>query len=313
MNNPFPYSFNEKRYHTFNYYLKTHYEGKVAKIILDAGFSCPNRDGLKGYGGCIFCSEAGSGDSNLSSQESLLHQYAENKKVMDRKWPNRCYIPYFQSYSNTYGPVDRIREMLKPFLTMDEVAEIAIATRCDCLDEQIVAYLAQVNTIKPLWLEIGLQTSNDECGRLLNRQYDFADFQKALQLLQDTGIRVCVHILNGLPFENKEDMLKTVKDIVHLPFHGIKIHMLHILKNTALAKMDAQYDYQLLSRDEYIELVVSQLELLPPEIVVQRLTGDPLKDELIKPDWVLNKTTILNDIDKRMVKLDTWQGKYYEQ
>ena len=313
MNNPFPYSFNEKRYHTFNYYLKTHYEGKVAKIILDAGFSCPNRDGLKGYGGCIFCSEAGSGDSNLSSQESLLRQYAENKKVMDRKWPNRCYIPYFQSYSNTYGPVDRIREMLKPFLSMDEVAEIAIATRCDCLDEQIVAYLAQVNTIKPLWLEIGLQTSNDECGRLLNRQYDFADFQKALQLLQDTGIRVCVHILNGLPFENKEDMLKTVKDIVHLPFHGIKIHMLHILKNTALAKMDAQYDYQLLSRDEYIELVVSQLELLPPEIVVQRLTGDPLKDELIKPDWVLNKTTILNDIDKRMVKLDTWQGKYYEQ
>ena len=313
MNNPFPYSFNEKRYHTFNYYLKTHYEGKVAKIILDAGFSCPNRDGLKGYGGCIFCSEAGSGDSNLSSQESLLRQYAENKRVMDRKWPNRCYIPYFQSYSNTYGPVDRIREMLKPFLTMDEVAEIAIATRCDCLDEQIVAYLAQVNTIKPLWLEIGLQTSNDECGRLLNRQYDFADFQKALQLLQDTGIRVCVHILNGLPFENKEDMLKTVKDIVHLPFHGIKIHMLHILKNTALAKMDAQYDYQLLSRDEYIELVVSQLELLPPEIVVQRLTGDPLKDELIKPDWVLNKTTILNDIDKRMVKLDTWQGKYYEQ
>lgn len=313
MKNEFKYSFNEKRYHTFNYYLKSKYNCKVSKVILDAGFTCPNRDGKKGFGGCIYCSELGSGDSNVDIGDSITKQYYANKKIMDNKWPNGLYIPYFQSFSNTYGPLQKIKSMLEPFLHLDEVCEIAIATRCDCLQDDVVKYLDSISTIKPIWLELGLQSSNDNTGRLINRQYDFVDFTNALERLSKTNIKVCVHIMNGLPFESKDDMLKTVSDIKDLKFDAIKIHMLHVLKNTALADMYNSHPFELISRDEYIELVVKQLELLKPEVVIQRLTGDPIKDNLIAPEWVLNKTTILNDIDKLMRKLDTYQGSKYEQ
>ena len=313
MVNNFKYSFNEKRYHTFNYYLKTKYNCKVSKVILDAGFTCPNRDGSKGYGGCIFCSALGSGDSNIALDKDIYTQYLENKKVMDHKWPNSLYIPYFQAFSNTYGPLEKIEKMLKPFIHLDEVAEIAIATRCDCLSDEIINYLNSLTVYKPIWLEIGLQTSNDKTGEIINRKHSFDDFKQALYRLENTNIKVCVHIMNGLPFESKKDMLKSVSDIAHLPFDGIKIHMLHIIKNTALAKMHELNHYDLISRDEYIELVVKQLELIRPEVVVQRLTGDPIKEDLIEPSWLLNKTTILNDIDKLMRKLDTYQGSKYEQ
>lgn len=313
MENTFQYSFNEKRYHTFNYYLKTTYGCKVAKVVLDGGFTCPNRDGSKGYGGCIFCSERGSGDSNLVSGEDIYTQYLENKKVMDNKWPNSLYIPYFQSFSNTYGPVEKVKEMLEPFIGLDEVAEIAIATRCDCLSDEMIACLDSLTHFKPIWLEIGLQTSNDKTGEIINRKYTFNDFKETLYRLEKTNIKVCVHVMDGLPFESKEDMLKTVEDIAHLPFDGIKIHMLHIIRNTALASMNEIKPFELISREEYIELVVKQLEMIRPEVVVERLTGDPIKDDLIAPEWLLNKTTILNDIDKLMRKLDTYQGARYEQ
>ena len=312
MENSFIYSFNEKRYHTFNYYLKTEYHCKVSKVILDGGFTCPNRDGSKGYGGCIFCSQKGSGDSNDAISGSVLEQYEANKKVMDRKWPNKLYIPYFQSFSNTYGPADKIKAMVDPFLKMNEVTEIAIATRCDCLSDDAVSYLDMAAEEKPIWLEIGLQSSNDHTGEIINRKYSFSDFKNALYKLEKTRIKVCVHVMNGLPFETKEDMLKTVKDISHLPFDAIKIHMLHIIKGTKLAELHEKTPYQLSSREEYIDLVVRQLELLKPEIIIQRLTGDPIKDELIEPLWLLNKTTILNDIDKKMRSLDTYQGARYE-
>ena len=311
MNN-FKYSLDNKRYHTFNYYLKSHYKQKVAKVIIDGHFSCPNRDGFKGYGGCIFCSENGSGDSNLNISEDVLVQYQENKKVMDRKWTNGLYIPYFQSFSNTYGPLSKIKAMISPFLNMDEVAEISIATRCDCLNDETIDYLNSITNIKPIWIELGLQTSNDLTGELINRCYNFEDFKKSLDKLKQSNIKTCVHIINGLPYETKEDMLKTIKDINHLDFDAIKIHMLHVLKNTKLEKMYKEKPFPILSREEYIELVVKQLELLRPEVVIERLTGDPIKDKLIEPTWILNKTTILNDIDKLMVKLDTYQGKLYE-
>ena len=311
MNN-FKYSFNEKRYHTFNYYLKTRYNCKVAKVILDAGFSCPNRDGNKGYGGCIFCSSKGSGDSNIYSSQDILNQYENNKKVMDNKWPNNLYIPYFQSYSNTYGPLEKIQNMLEPFIHKNEVCEIAISTRCDCLEDDVLQYLDSLTKHKPIWIELGLQTSSDKVGEIINRQYTFNDFKDALKRLNNTDIKTCVHIMNGLPFETREDMLQSVIDIKHLDFDAIKIHMLHIIKGTALAYMHEKNHYDLISRDEYIELVVKQLEHLRPEVIVQRLTGDPIADDLIEPRWLLNKTTILNDIDKLMRKLDTYQGKYYE-
>ena len=311
MENNFKYSFNEKRYHTFNYYLKSKYNCKVAKVILNAGFTCPNRDGKKGFGGCIYCSDLGSGDSNVDLGNSLLKQYESNKKVMNQKWPNDLYIPYFQSFSNTYGPLTKIKEMLEPFIHMDEVCEISIATRCDCLPDETIEYLDSLTSIKPIWLELGLQTSNDETGRFINRQYDFANFKDALQRLSKTNIKVCVHVLNGLPHESKEDMIQTIKDIKDLKFDAIKIHMLHIIKNTTLANIYEKQPFELLGRDDYIDLVVKQLELLKPEVIIERLTGDPIKENLIAPDWILNKTTILNDIDKLMRKLDTYQGSKY--
>lgn len=311
MENNFKYSFNEKRYHTFNYYLKSKYNCKVAKVVLDAGFTCPNRDGKKSFGGCIYCSDKGSGDSNVSLGENLLRQYEENKKVMNQKWPNDLYIPYFQSFSNTYGPLSKIKAMLEPFLYKDEVCEISIATRCDCLLDEIIEYLDSISNIKPIWLELGLQTSNDKTGKFINRQYDFSDFKDALNRLSKTNIKVCVHVLNGLPHETKDDMLKTIMDIKDLKFDAIKIHMLHIIKNTTLADIYEKQPFEILTRDDYIDLVVKQLELLKPEVVVERLTGDPIKENLIAPDWILNKTTILNDIDKLMRKLDTYQGSKY--
>lgn len=312
MINNFKYSFNEKRYHTFNYYLKSTYNCKVSKVIIDAGFTCPNRDGSKGYGGCIFCSEKGSGDSNVDLGNDVLSQYIANKKIMDNKWPNSLYIPYFQSYSNTYSPLTKIQKMLEPFIHMDEVCEIAIATRCDCLNDDVIEYLDSITAYKPIWIELGLQTSNDNTGEFLNRKYSFAEFNDAIERLSKTNIKVCVHVINGLPYETEEDMLQTIKDINHLKFDAIKIHMLHIIKNTKLAKIYEDNPFEILSRDKYIELVVKQLELLKPEVVIQRLTGDPIKDDLLAPEWVLNKTTILNDIDKLMRKLDTYQGAKYE-
>ena len=312
MKNLFPYSFNEKRYHTYNYYLKTRYGGKVAKVILDAGFTCPNRDGRKSTGGCVFCSLSGSGDSNTVRREDILTQYEENKKVMDRKWDNSFYIPYFQSFSNTYGPPEKIKAMIDPFLTMEEVAEISIATRCDCLEEETVAYLQDATRKKPVWLELGLQSSNDESGIRMNRGHSFQEFTEALSRLSDTDIRVCVHIMNGLPWERREDMLQTVKDIAHLPFHAIKIHMLHVLRDTALGRQYEKEPFDILSREEYIDLVVEELRHLPPEIIIERLTGDPVKEDLLAPSWVLNKTTILNDIDKKMRLLDVYQGDLFE-
>ena len=312
MKNLFPYSFNEKRYHTYNYYLKQTYGGKVAKVILDAGFTCPNRDGSRSTGGCIFCSGAGSADSNIYRKEDLLRQYEENKKVMDRKWPNRYYIPYFQSFSNTYGPLEKIREMTGIFLDREEVAGIALATRCDCLSPEIIDYLKEINQIKQIYLEIGLQSSNDVTGKKINRAHSFEEFKEALYALKDTGIHVCVHVMNGLPMESEEDMLQTILDLRRLPFQAIKIHMLHVLKNTALGDIYEREPFPIMSREEYIDLVVKQLRLLPPETVIERLTGDPLKDDLLAPSWVLNKTTILNDIDKKMRALDVYQGDLYE-
>ena len=311
MNN-FKYTLDNKRYHTFNYYLKTTYGCKVSKVIIDGHFSCPNRDGKKGYGGCIFCSSTGSGDSNSSRCDDILKQYNANKKVMDRKWNNGKYIPYFQSFSNTYGPLTKIKNMINPFLTMDEVCEISIATRCDCLEDDVIEYLNSITHIKPIWIELGLQSYSDITGKFINKGYTFSEFQEALNKLEKTNIKVCVHIINGLPQETFEDNINTIKAINHLPFDAIKIHMLHIIKNTKLADIYHNNPFKILTRDEYIDTVIEQLRLLKPEIIIERLTGDPVKEDLIEPEWILNKTVILNEIDKKMAKLDIYQGDKYE-
>ena len=310
--NLFKYTLDNKRYHTFNYYLKNKYNCKVAKVIIDGHFTCPNRDGTKGQGGCTYCSLSGSGDSNLVTSKSIIEQYNTNKKIMDKKWKNDLYIPYFQSFSNTYGPLYKIQEMLAPFVDNKEVCEISLATRCDCLKDEVIEYLNSLTNSKTIWLELGLQTSNDKTGEIINRGYTFKEFKEALSKLEKTNIKVCVHIINGLPYEKEEDFIKTIKDINHLNFHAIKIHMLYIIKNTKIAEEYNLKKFNLLTRDEYIDIVVKQLRLLKPEIIIERLTGDPLKDDLIAPNWIINKTTILNDIDKLMLKEDIYQGDQYK-
>ena len=306
--NSFKYTLDNKRYHTFNYYLKSKYKGKVAKVIIDAHLTCPNIDGNKGSGGCTYCSLKGSGDSNTYSSKDILTQYEANKKIMDNKWPNDYYIPYFQSHSNTYTSLDHLKEMIEPFLYKDEVKEISLATRCDCLNDEIIKYLNKACDKKQIWLELGLQTSNDSSEKYLNRCYNFSDFKKALEKLNKTNIKICVHIINGLPFEDEETMLQTIKDINHLKFDAIKIHMLHIIKNTKMEQIFKENNLELLSREKYINIVVKQIELLNEKVIIERLTSDPMIEDLVGPLWLTNKTTILNDIDKLMVKKDTYQG-----
>ena len=312
MENLFKYSFNEKRYHTYNYYLKTKYNCKVAKIILDAHFSCPNRDGSKSSRACIFCSNKGSGDSNFFNTEDLLRQYELNKKIMDNKWPNEKYIPYFQSFSNTYGPLNKIKSMIELFINKEEVCEIAIATRCDCIEDDVLDYLGEINKIKPITLELGLQSSNDNTGIYINRCHTFDDFKNAVKKVKEKNIRICAHIINGLPSEDRKDMIETIKDLRDVDIDGIKIHMLHIVRNSRLGDVYLAEPFELISREEYIDIVVEQLRYLKKEIVIERLTGDPIVEDLLYPSWVTNKTTILNDIDKLMRKLDVYQGDLYE-
>lgn len=312
MNNPFKYTLDNKRYHTFNYYLKTRYNHKVAKVILDADFTCPNRDGTKGTGGCIFCSLRGSGDSSVIFENDILKQYYRNRETVIRKWPGAYTIPYFQSFTNTYGPLEKIKGYVDQFLHLDEVVEISLGTRADCLEDDVIEYLESVTKYKDVWLEIGLQTSNDSTSRFINRGHDFNTFVDAMKRLEGTHIHTCIHIINSLPYENQEDMLKTVDDIRDLHFDAIKIHMLHVIRNTKLASIYAQEPFKIMSKDEYIDTVIKQLERLRPEVIIERLTGDPMKEDLIAPMWVLNKTQLLNDIDKEMVRRNTYQGKFYE-
>lgn len=310
--NPYPYSFDNKRYQTFNYYLKQKYQKKVAKVILDAHFTCPNRDGTKAFGGCAFCSNKGSGDANLFSKEDLLIQYRANQKVMKRKWDTDLFIPYFQNFSNTYGPLDKIKTMIETFIHFDEVVALAIATRSDCLDEEKIDLLKSYAHIKPIYLEIGIESTKEKTLKLLNRQESFEDFKKIMPLIQKTPLKTCLHIIDGLPFEDEETMLKTIKDLNGFAFDALKIHMLYIIKDTALAKEYLRSPFKLLSKDEYIDILIKQLELLRPDVIIERLSGDPIKEDLLAPSWVLNKRQLLNDIDKEMKRRDTWQGKRYE-
>jgi radical SAM protein (TIGR01212 family) len=311
--NGFKYTSTNKRYHTWDYYLKSVFGEKAAKISLDAGFTCPNIDGSISRGGCIFCSKRGSGDFALAiTGENLKIQFEEEKKRIRKKWPgiNR-YIGYFQAYTNTYGDINSIREKYEAVLSLENVSGLSIATRADVLSEEILDYLEELNKRTFLWLELGLQSSNDRTACFINRGHDFKIFSEGVKKLRKRNIKVCVHIINGLPREEHSDMIKTVKDISGLDINGIKIHMLYILKNTPLFKLYEKEKFRLMGREEYIKTVADQLELLPEDIVVERLTGDGKAGDLAAPVWSRNKLSILNDIDKELALRGTWQGKKY--
>lgn len=306
--NTFSYTLDNKRYHTYNYYLKNKYHQKIAKVALNADFTCPNRDGKKGYGGCIFCSSSGSGDYAGDINDSLQLQFEKIAAIMQNKWPHCAYIAYFQANTNTYGPLEKIKKMIQPFLNNDSVKGIALATRPDCLSEETVKYLSNINKIKDVYIELGLQTIHDKTSQLINRGHTYQEFLDGLALLRKYNLEVCVHIINGLPFETKEMMLETAKVVGKLDIQAIKIHMLYVIKNTILEKMYHNNEFQLLTRQEYIDLVVEQLRYIPENIVIERLTGDGKVDDLVAPLWSIKKVTIINDIDKKMKELDIYQG-----
>ena len=307
MNN-FIYSNSNKRYHTLDYYYKNKFNSKVSKISLNAGFTCPNIDGKVGIGGCIYCSKSGSGEFAGNIEDSLEKQFNDIKKVMLRKWPNSKFIGYFQAHTNTYAPVEELKKKYETILNQDNVIGLNIATRPDSITDECLDYLEELNKKTYLTIELGLQTIKEETSKLINRCHSLECFENMVKKLRERQIDVVVHIINGLPNETEDDMLDTVKYLNKLDIQGIKIHMLHIIKDTPIEKLFKNNKFKLLSKEEYIDIVIEQLEYLRPEIVIHRLTADPKISDLIEPKWITKKFTVLNDIDKEMVKRDTYQG-----
>lgn len=309
----FKYSCDNKRYHTLNYYNKMKYNSKVVKISLNAGFSCPNIDGTVGYGGCIYCSKSGSGDFGGNVNDDLVTQFYSIKDVIDKKWPNSKYIGYFQARTNTYAPLNVLREKYESVLKIDGVIGLAIATRCDAISDDVLDYLEELNSRTDLTIELGLQTIHESTSKLINRCHTLEQFDDMVHKLRKRGINVVVHVINGLPFETKEMMLDTIRYLNSLDINGIKIHMLNIIKDTKLLDLYNETKFHVLTKDEYVDIVVSQLELLKPEIVIHRVTSDPDPRELVEPKWLVKKFCVLNDIDKEMVKRNTYQGIKYNK
>ena len=307
MNN-FKYTNSNKRYHTLDYYYKNRFHEKVFKVSLNAGFSCPNIDGKVGYGGCIYCSKTGSGEFAGNKEDSLEKQFLEIKNMMLKKWLKAKYIGYFQARTNTYAPVNELKKMYEKILNQENVIGLNIATRPDAISDECLDYLEELNKKTYLTIELGLQTTKEETTKLINRCHSLQCFEDMVKKLRERNIDVVVHIINGLPYETKKDMLNTVKYLNKLDIQGIKIHMLSITKDTPIEKMYQEEKFKLLSKEEYIDIVVDQLELLREEIVIHRITGDPKLDELIEPTWLTKKFCVLNDIDKEMVRRDTYQG-----
>jgi len=305
----FKYSDSNKRYYTLDYFYKHKFNSKVFKVSLNAGFSCPNKDGTKGYGGCIYCSKLGSGDYAGDETEPLVEQFNKVKEIMNHKWPNSKYIAYFQANTNTYAPVEVLKEKYESVMYLDNVIGLNIATRPDAISDECLEYLSELNNKTYLTVELGLQTIHEETSKLINRGHDLKCFDDMVKKLRNRNINVVVHIINGLPYETKEMMLETAKYLSDLDIQGIKIHMLHILKDTALANLYEKEHFHVLTREEYVDIVCSQLELLRDDIVIHRITGDPNPNDLIEPTWLIKKFGVLNEIDKEMVKRDSYQGK----
>ena len=307
--NSFIYSNTNKRYHTLDYFYKNKFHSKVFKVSLNAGFSCPNIDGTVGYGGCIYCSKTGSGEFAGNKEDSLKKQFNTVKEKMLKKWPNAKYIGYFQARTNTYAEVDTLKRLYETVLSFDNVIGLSIATRPDAISKECLDYLKKLNEKTYLTIELGLQSTKEKTAKLINRCHSLECFENMVKKLRQNNINVVVHIINGLPYETKEDMLNTVKYLNNLDIQGIKIHMLSILKDTPLEELYQREHFKILSKEEYIDIVIEQLELLRPDIVIHRITGDPKVEDLIEPKWLIKKFCVLNDIDKEMVKRDTYQGK----
>ena len=310
----FKYAFDNKRYHTWNYYLRNTFGEKVFKVSINAGFSCPNIDGTVAYGGCTYCSKDGSGDFAGNPNDNLIKQFEDIKAMMHKKWPTAKYIGYFQAFTNTHAPVEVLKEKYETILKMDDVIGLSISTRPDCLPDDVVEYLSELNKKTNLWVELlGLQTIHDKTAKLINRGHNYKTFLEGVEKLKKHNIKTVVHIINGLPGEDYNMMMETAKAVADLNVDGIKIHLLHVLKNTPMENMLNKNMLELMEMDDYINLVCDQLEILPPEMIVHRLTGDGKREDMVGPMWSLKKWEVLNAIDNTMKSRNSYQGAKYNK
>lgn len=311
--NNLPFPSDGKRYHTWNRYLRNIFDMKIFKVALDAGFDCPNRDGTVAYGGCTFCSVAGSGDFAGDKVDPIPVQFEKIKVKMHEKWKTGKYIAFFQAYTNTHAPLPVLKEKFEAALALEGVVGISIATRPDCLPDDVVEYLAELNERTYLWVELGLQTVHERTAKLVNRAHDYATYVEGVNKLRKHNIRICTHIINGLPLEDRDMMMETAREVAKLDVQGIKIHLLHLLKGTPMVKQYEKGMLDFMERDPYIQLVADQLEILPPEMIIHRITGDGPIDLMIGPMWSVNKWDVLNGIDAELATRDSYQGKFFEK
>ncbi len=306
--NPFPYSDSNKRYHTFDYYLRSMFGEKCAKISLDAGFSCPNIDGTAGVGGCIYCS---GGSSGAASAGCLLEQYQKGKEIMENKWGCKKFIPYLQAHTNTYAPAEVLERVYRECSTFEGAVMLAIATRADCLGSDVIDLLVKINRDIPIMVELGLQSIHDKTAELIGRGHSFSDFEKGYFRLReaDSSIKIGVHLINGLPGETKEQMLESAGVVGKMKPDIIKFHLLHVLKNTKLGEIYESGNYTPMELSDYVNTVCDQLEIIPSEIAVGRVTGDGKAPELLAPLWSIKKTIVANEIDKELFRRNSWQGR----
>lgn len=304
----------EKPYRSLDWQLKNQFGEKVYKLALNGGMSCPNRDGKVGRGGCIFCSEGGSGDFAADGHLSVTEQIAFQKESLRKKKPAKKYIAYFQAYTNTYAPVEYLRKIFTEAIADPEVVILSVATRPDCLPEEVLDLLAELNKQKPVWIELGLQTMHEETAQMIHRGYDLACFEQAVKELRRRDIDVIVHTILGLPMEGTKEVLETITYLNQMDIQGIKLQLLHILKGTELGRIYLEQEKETevirpMTMEEYIDLVIACVEHLSPEITIHRLTGDGPKDLLIAPLWSSRKRTVLNEIHSELKKRNVWQGK----
>lgn len=313
--NPFRNSDSNKRYFTYDYHMKRKYGGKCAKIPLDAGFTCPNIDGKCGFGGCIYCSGRGSGDFAESPTLSIKEQFELTRAKLSAKWSTERCIAYFQAHTNTYAPLEVLKKKFEEAATLEGVVGISIATRADCLSDDIIAYLNELSHRIDVTVELGLQTIHDETADFINRGHSFADFEDGYRRLRAGAPRVeiCVHLIFGLPAETRTMMLESVRKTGELHPEQVKLHLLHVIEGTKLAEIYRNGGYTPMERQDYIDTVCDALTLLPEDTVIGRLTGDGMADYLLAPEWSRKKVTILNDIDRKMYENDLWQGKMFQK
>lgn len=299
------------RYYDLNAYLREIFGCRVQKISLDAGLTCPNRDGSISTGGCIYCNSNGSGTGAFKQGLTITDQINKGKSFLRQRYKAKKFIAYFQSFSNTYGPYERLKALYEEAIAIDDIVGLSIGTRPDCIDETILSLLEHYAESKLVWLEYGLQSIHDQTLKLINRGHDAECFIKALELTKGRGIKICAHVIIGLPYEDRADILETARAVANMEIDGIKIHLLYVVKGTRMENLYREGEYRCLEQEEYANLVCDFLELLPPDMVIQRLTGDPHPDELVAPKWSLRKNETLLLIKRLLADRDSWQGKKF--